>query len=90
LRADIQGNTGAGDAAIAGFLASILTRSDPITALRMATAAGALSVEASNPFSKLTAWEKLHARLSDGWESLPLDLHPHGWHQDDIHGVWWK
>jgi len=88
FKAAVQGTTGAGDAAIAGFLASILTGTDPETALKMAAAAGAISVETPDVHSGLIPWNEVWERIQGGWETLPLDLSPHGWQKDQTHGLW--
>ena len=87
---DVVGTTGAGDAAIAGFLASVLNGSSPETALLMAAAAGACSVETSTPAGGLSSWEAVLLRIKQGWKTLPLDLADDGWEKDETHGIWYK
>lgn len=88
--AKVRGTTGAGDAAIAGFLASILKGTDAETALMMAAAAGSTSVETRDVASGLMAWEEIHARIQRGWDTLQLDLATQGWHKDPTNGLWEK
>ena len=85
---DVVGTTGAGDAAIAGFLASLVRSADPQTALMMGTAAGACSVAQPDPVSGLMEWDALFDRVQQGWETLPLDLSAFGWQRDSKHGLW--
>lgn len=84
----VQGTTGAGDAAIAGFLASILQGTEPETALIIASAAGACSVETADATSGLLAWEDTLKRVTQGWKQLPLELHALGWIKDEVYGLW--
>ncbi len=87
---EIRGTTDAGDAAVAGFIASILKEADPGTALKMAAAVGACCVETGRVHSEIGTWEQTKARFTSGWESHPLDLSPYGWHQDQLRGFWEK
>ena len=87
---DVRGSTGAGDAAVAGFLASLLRGTGPEIALIIAAAAGACSVEKSDATSGLLAWQASLDRVKRGWKTLPLDLTAPGWRRDDEHGLWEK
>lgn len=71
FKVEVKGTTGAGDAAIAGFLASILQGLDPETAVTMACAAGASSVECLDATSGLLSWDALCPRVEGGWEKEP-------------------
>ena len=82
--------TGAGDAAIAGFLASILRGASPEQALRMAVATGAHCVETPGGMAELEGWDQIGSRVAHGWETLPLNLAPCGWSEDRAQGVWIK
>jgi sugar/nucleoside kinase (ribokinase family) len=90
FQAQVLATTGAGDAAIAGFLAGILGGSTSETALQVAAAAGALSVESPDAYSGLISWEALWARINQGWDTVPLDLAQHGWYWDQTLGLWEK
>ena len=87
---DVQGSTGAGDAAVAGFLASLLQGANPEMALIIAAAAGACSVEKVDATSGILTWEATMARVRHGWKRLPLDLNPIGWRKDAMHNLWEK
>jgi len=86
----VQGTIGAGDAAIAGFISSILQDQGPEDALIMAAAAGACSVEAADAVSGLGTREDVLARISQGWAEDPLDLSAQGWRKDQANGIWHK
>jgi sugar/nucleoside kinase (ribokinase family) len=88
--ATVLATTGAGDAAIAGFLAGILQGTSPEKALQAAAAAGAISVETSDAYSGLMPWEALWACINQGWDTVPLDLTQHGWCWNQTPGMWEK
>jgi sugar/nucleoside kinase (ribokinase family) len=90
FKVKVQGTTGAGDAAVGGFLSSILQGADPETALIMAAAAGACAVESPTRFRNLPAWEALLARVKKGWEVHPLDLDENEWRKDETFALWHK
>ncbi|MBW6465310.1 MAG: carbohydrate kinase family protein [Brevefilum sp.] len=90
FQASVLATTGAGDAAIAGFLAGILGASSPETALKAAAAAGALSVETPDAYSGLMPWEALWARINQGWATVPLDLAHYGWRWHPTLSLWEK
>lgn len=90
FKVESQGTTGAGDAAIAGFLASLLRGTDLETAALMAAAAGANRVETLEGTSGLASYEDLLDRVRRGWETLPLDLTAFGWRKDGTSGLWQK
>lgn len=85
---DVIGTTGAGDAAIAGFLTGMLRGTSPERALAMGAAAGACSVSGADPFSELLPWEDLLDRVQGGWATLPLGLDDWGWKKDENLGIW--
>ena len=87
---NVVGKSGAGDAAIAGFLGSLLQGTDPETALIMASAAGACSLEAPDAVSGLLPWAGIMARVKQGWKQVPLELKSPGWERNEIHGLWEK
>jgi len=86
----VRGTAGAGDAAVAGFLASLLRGVDPETAVTIAAACGGCSVETPDALSGLLTWEGVSARVKQGWEALPLDLEDPHWHRDEQQGFWWR
>jgi sugar/nucleoside kinase (ribokinase family) len=66
----VLGTTGAGDAAIAGFLAALLRDVAPERALAVAAAVGACNVEAADALSGVQSWEETVARIDAGWAHL--------------------
>ena len=65
------GATGAGDCAIAGFLAAFAKRLGPADALTAAAAAGACNVEAADATSGIRPWEQMQLRIKAGWRRRP-------------------
>ncbi len=63
----VVGATGAGDAAIAGFLAGLLRGLGPEDALTAAAAVGACNVEAADALSGIRTWDETWARITAGW-----------------------
>lgn len=90
FKVKVLGTTGAGDAAVGGFLASVLQGADPKTALILAAAAGACAVESPERIRDMPAWEALLARVKKGWEVHPLDLGENEWRKDETYALWHK
>ena len=67
FQVEVKGTVGAGDSAIAGFLASLLKGLNPENAVTMACAVGACCVEAPDASSGILSWEKTKARVKAGW-----------------------
>ncbi len=86
----VGGTTGAGDSAIAGFLTGLLISASPETALRLASAAGAASVEGTDAVGGLTPWEQLMTRANSGWATMPFDFNPSSDWQLEKNGLWQK
>jgi sugar/nucleoside kinase (ribokinase family) len=83
----VAGTTGAGDAAIAGFLAVVLQNLSPDQALTFAAAVGACNVEAPDATSGILSWEQTWARVEAGWSrQLPAFATP-GW-REGREGIW--
>jgi sugar/nucleoside kinase (ribokinase family) len=88
FRAHVVNTTGAGDCAIAGFIASVAGGSGPEQALTMAAAAGACSVESWDASSGLRSMEELKARVESGWERTESIAPSKDWIYDPRVGVW--
>ena len=79
FRVAVAGATGAGDGAIAGFLAALLRDMALEEALTMAVAVGACNVEAADSLSGILPWEQVRARVQAGWPRRELSLADPGW-----------
>lgn len=88
FQTEVQGNTGAGDAASAGFLAGILNGGGPEAALQSAAAAGAASVSKPDAVSGLRPWGEMMRLIEAGWETGPLNLTGSGWQEDPQTKIW--
>jgi len=64
------GTTGAGDSAIAGFLAAMYYNVDPLFCVRFANAAGSCCIEAADATSGLQSWDQINSRIEAGWANL--------------------
>jgi len=81
------GATGAGDTAIAGFLAALLRGKSVEECGRVANAVGACNVEAADALGGICSWEQLQARLNAGWSQAPFEISDPGWTVDAA-GIW--
>ncbi|MBN1679676.1 MAG: carbohydrate kinase family protein [Anaerolineae bacterium] len=84
----LVGTTGAGDAAIAGFLAAVLRGQLVEEAVTTAAAVGACNVEAADALSGVISWEATQARIDAGWARDQVTIDAPGWAWDDTHSVW--
>jgi sugar/nucleoside kinase (ribokinase family) len=84
----VVGTTGAGDATIAGFLASLLRDFSPEKALTTAVAVGACNVEAADALSGLCSWEGTLARVEKGWDRLMFELNDPYWVWNSDSQLW--
>ncbi len=83
----VGGTTGAGDATIAGFLASVSKALGPDDALTFAVAVGACCVEAPDATSGVRAWRETEKRVRDGWKRSSSPVAEPGWKRLES-GVW--
>jgi sugar/nucleoside kinase (ribokinase family) len=83
------GTTGAGDAAIAGFLAAMLRGVGPERAMTMAAAVGACCVEAPDALSGLRTWEATSERVAAGWARRTLSINDPGWRREGPEALWY-
>jgi sugar/nucleoside kinase (ribokinase family) len=88
FRAHVVNATGAGDCAIAGFIASVAGGSGPEQALTMAAASGACGVEAWDASSGVRSMAELKARIESGWERTESTAPGKDWTYDPRVGVW--
>jgi len=85
---EVQGTNGAGDAAIGGFLSSLIQGTDPVTSMQMAAAVGACRVENQGEADAIRPWDEIFKLVNTGWETLPLDLSSFGWQKDPTNTIW--
>ena len=71
----VVGTTGAGDCAIAGFLAALMAGFPLEEALTASAAVGACNVEAADATSGVPSWQVVQQRIQGGWERHPVSLH---------------
>jgi sugar/nucleoside kinase (ribokinase family) len=83
----VAGTTGAGDATIAGFLASVSRDLGPEDALTMAVAVGACCVEKPDATSGIRPWVETQTRISCGWKRRNATVAEPGWKLLET-GVW--
>lgn len=87
FQVEVVGATGAGDATIAGFLASLLRGCNPEQCVAMACAVGACNVEAADAIGGLLDWEATTARVKTGWSRRPAQTAMEEWRQAPDYGV---
>ncbi|GIV76760.1 MAG: kinase [Litorilinea sp.] len=88
FQVQVVGTTGAGDCAIAGFLAALLRGLPPEASLTAATAAGACNVEQADAISGMMSWDAMWQRVQAGWPQRPVGLSLPGWQWDASAGLW--
>lgn len=88
FRTHMVNASGAGDCAIAGFIASAAGGSGPEQALTMAAASGACAVEAVDASSGLRTMAEIKARIESGWERAESTAPGKDWSYDPHVGVW--
>jgi sugar/nucleoside kinase (ribokinase family) len=76
---DVVGTTGAGDAAIAGFLGGLLNELSIEETMLMAMGVGGCNVEAIDSVSAVRSWQDTVHRINCGWQQNPLNLASYGW-----------
>jgi sugar/nucleoside kinase (ribokinase family) len=88
FQVQVVGTTGAGDCAVAGFLAALLRGRGPEAALTAAAGAGACNVEVADAISGIPTWEALHNRIAHGWPRHAIQIALPGWRQTSANGLW--
>jgi len=73
------GATGAGDCAIAGFLAGFVAGESPEEVITTAAAVGACNVEFADAISGIPDLSAVQKRIQSGWLHRPLDLELPNW-----------
>ncbi len=90
FQVSVVGTTGAGDCAVAGFLAAVLRGLGPEAALTAAVGAGACNVEVADAISGIPTWEALQTRIERGWPRHSLSVPLPGWQLDEENGLWYN
>lgn len=80
--------TGAGDSAIAGFLASFMRGESLAEAVAYGAAAGAQNVTAYDALSGIKSYPETKAALAKGWPKKKLQVAAPGWEFDAGLGLW--
>lgn len=88
FRTKVVGATGAGDCAIAGFLAGIMKGLSPADTLIGAAAVGACNVESADATSGVPHWDVVWQRIRQGWPRLETSLRLDGWQWDSHRFIW--
>lgn len=88
FQVDLVGTTGAGDCAVAGFLTGLFQGFSAEQTLISAVAVGACNVEAMDAISGVPSWEKVQARIQNGWKRLDTHVPMHGWVWESTQGLW--
>ncbi|MFW6308413.1 MAG: carbohydrate kinase family protein [bacterium] len=70
----VAGTTGAGDSAIAGFLAEVIAGSNPREALLTAAGTGAHSVEQIDAVGGIRPLEEVKKRIRNGWPQKTINF----------------
>ena len=82
---EVTATTGAGDATIAGFLATVQRGASPEEALSVASATGACSVAGADAAASVPSLERLEARLTAGWQRTGAAwFGSHGAHESGV------
>lgn len=82
------GTTGAGDCAVAGFLAGLVHGLSAEGTTISAAAVGACNVQAPDATSGVPTWADVQARLRAGWARRQVALPLPGWEWDEAVTIW--
>jgi len=85
---NVVGTNGAGDSAVAGFLASIINNNSPENALTLAAATGACSVEGKDASGGIKNMQIIQNRISSGWKRNKPGIQLTNWKEGNS-GVWY-
>ena len=85
---EVVGTTGAGDATVAGFIASLFHEMSAEQALTMAAAVGACNVEALDSTSGIQSWSSTVERIINGWQKVSLLPESENWLWSPENQIW--
>jgi sugar/nucleoside kinase (ribokinase family) len=85
---EVVGTTGAGDATVAGFIASLFHELSAEQALTMAAAVGACNVEALDSTSGIQSWSSTVERIINGWQKVSLLPESENWLWSPENQIW--
>jgi sugar/nucleoside kinase (ribokinase family) len=88
FQVEVVGTTGAGDATVAGFIASLFHEMSAEQSLTMAAAVGACNVEALDSTSGIRSWSSTIERIINGWEKGFTKLETEKWVWRPDHQMW--
>lgn len=86
---EVASATGAGDAAIAGFLTSLIRQFSPQRSLKMANCAGYMNLRELDALSGLGSWEEMEEQVDKLVVRNAAGLQDFGWQFDTESGVWY-
>jgi len=84
----VKGTTGAGDCAIAGFLAGLSKGMAPESAMEAAVAVGACNVESPDATSGVPPWSTVFLRIQTGWARRAVNIPLDDWIWDKTTSIW--
>ena len=79
---------GAGDSAIAGFLAALLNGETIEMCLKYASMCGAENVQALDTISGIRSWRETTRQIKSGWKTNALKIRSAGWSFDREEELW--
>ena len=79
---------GAGDSAIAGFLAALLKGETIEMCVKYACMCGAQNVQALDTVSGIIDWEETTKKIKSGWKKNDLRIGAAGWKFDSVKKLW--
>lgn len=76
---NVIGTTGTGDCTVAGLLAGVTLRVNPVDALRLAVGVGACCTENLDATSGIPSLNLVYNRINVGWKCRDLHINKPGW-----------
>ena len=85
---NVIGTTGTGDCTVAGLLAGITLRVNPVDALRLAVGVGACCTENLDATCGVPSLNMVYNRINVGWKSRDLQINKPGWKWLKDQSIW--